>query len=77
VICLRGVMPSESTWNLGDCRSKSNRPPARPVRNVSAGLQDSTTSALSSPRVSLSLLQVSPFSPAIVAVARSNFHATS
>lgn len=27
--------------NLGNCRSKSNRPLARPVRNVSEELQDS------------------------------------
>lgn len=49
VICLKGVMPfascfshpSESARNLGNCRSKSNRPLARPVRNVSEELQDS------------------------------------
>jgi len=58
VICLRGVMPPQNRRNLGDCRSESNHPPARPVRNVSAGLQDSTTSALSSPL---------PISPAFIA----------
>lgn len=45
--------PSESVRNLGNCRSKSNRPLARPVRNVSEELQDSTRT---SGRASSSLL---------------------
>lgn len=45
--------PSESVRNLGNCRSKSNRPLARPVRNVSEELQDSTRT---SGRASFSLL---------------------
>lgn len=61
MIYLRGIMPfsscfshpSESVRNLGNCRSKSNRPLARPVRNVSEELQDSTRT---SGRASFSLL---------------------
>lgn len=45
--------PSESVRNLGNCRSKSNRPLARPVRNVSEELQDSMRT---SGRASSSLL---------------------